>query len=199
MMQGIGSYVLDLRGMRELDGTGAMRRGFDGFSGLGDDMTSADANLYTVKSGDSLSLITWRFGMGPEAIWDLYAGNSAVIGANPDLIKIGQVYALPSGWPAAPVRSDAPNAAWNTQALAALKAQGYKPTYVVPTPVAPVAPKPAAPVFYAPIVVLPKSTPAPVAQSSASAWIFGGIAVAGLLMILKKSSASASGARKAVV
>src|SRR4051794_9413273 len=43
---------------------------------------------YTVKSGDTLSAIAARFGTTADAIFN---ANKGVIGANPNLIKVGQV------------------------------------------------------------------------------------------------------------
>ncbi|MFB6615274.1 LysM peptidoglycan-binding domain-containing protein [Streptomyces sp. NPDC085524] len=58
-------------------------------------MPAAKKRTYTVKSGDSLSEIARRE-LGNEARWrELYAMNRGVIGANPDLIRPGQVLTLP--------------------------------------------------------------------------------------------------------
>lgn len=46
---------------------------------------------YTVKSGDTLSIIGKKLGVN----WrDLYEKNKAIIGANPNVIKVGQVLTL---------------------------------------------------------------------------------------------------------
>ncbi|MFE2166317.1 LysM peptidoglycan-binding domain-containing protein [Streptomyces sp. NPDC059447] len=59
-------------------------------------MPAAKKRTYTVQSGDSLSAIARRE-LGNEARWrELYAMNRGVIGANPDLIRPGQVLTLPS-------------------------------------------------------------------------------------------------------
>lgn len=53
--------------------------------------TKEPTKTYTVKPGDSLSLIAKRL-YGDMAKWnDLYANNKYIIGANPNLIKPGQV------------------------------------------------------------------------------------------------------------
>lgn len=47
---------------------------------------------YVIKSGDSLSKIGKILGKN----WhDIYAANKAIIGDNPDLIKVGQVLSIP--------------------------------------------------------------------------------------------------------
>lgn len=54
---------------------------------------------YTVVSGDSLWVISARFGGAGGANWrELYNLNKAAIGNNPDRIYPGQVYTLPEGW-----------------------------------------------------------------------------------------------------
>jgi nucleoid-associated protein YgaU len=54
------------------------------------------ASSYTVASGDSLSKIARRF-YGNASQWrPIYEANKAVIGANPDLIKPGQVLTIPA-------------------------------------------------------------------------------------------------------
>lgn len=54
------------------------------------------ASSYTVAKGDSLSKIAKRF-YGDAAKWRrIYDANKAVIGANPDLIKPGQVLTIPA-------------------------------------------------------------------------------------------------------
>ncbi|MEU9033684.1 LysM domain-containing protein [Streptomyces sp. NPDC048352] len=56
---------------------------------------TAAKRTYTVKPGDSLSLIARRE-LGNEARWrELYAMNRGVVGANPDLIRPGMVLTLP--------------------------------------------------------------------------------------------------------
>ncbi|MFJ8011920.1 LysM peptidoglycan-binding domain-containing protein [Streptomyces sp. NPDC096339] len=58
-------------------------------------MPAAKKRMYTVKTGDSLPEIARRE-LGNEARWrELYAMNRGVIGANPDLIRPGQVLNLP--------------------------------------------------------------------------------------------------------
>lgn len=53
------------------------------------------AVTYTVRAGDNLSLISQRH-YGTQARWkDIYAANRAVIGANPNLIRPGQVLTIP--------------------------------------------------------------------------------------------------------
>ncbi len=53
------------------------------------------SRTYTVKSGDNLSLIAQRH-YGTQARWrDIYDANRTVIGANPNLIKPGQVLTIP--------------------------------------------------------------------------------------------------------
>ncbi|MFD3780236.1 LysM peptidoglycan-binding domain-containing protein, partial [Streptomyces sp. NPDC058612] len=50
---------------------------------------------YTVRPGDSLSLIARRE-LGNEGRWrELYAVNKGVVGSNPDLIRPGMVLTLP--------------------------------------------------------------------------------------------------------
>lgn len=53
---------------------------------------------YTVKSGDSLSLISKKF-TGSVANWKtLYNLNVSIIGKDPNKIKPGQILTLPSSW-----------------------------------------------------------------------------------------------------
>ena len=56
---------------------------------------AAEARTYTVAKGDSLSKIAKSL-YGSAGKWMvLYEANKAVIGANPDLIKPGQVLTIP--------------------------------------------------------------------------------------------------------
>lgn len=51
---------------------------------------------YTVASGDSLSKIAKNH-YGDAAKWhQIYEANKAIIGANPDLIEVGQELTIPS-------------------------------------------------------------------------------------------------------
>ncbi len=51
---------------------------------------------YTVQSGDTLSSIAWRM-YGNSSFWSvIYEANRGVIGANPNLIRPGQVLAIPA-------------------------------------------------------------------------------------------------------
>ena len=52
---------------------------------------------YTVKPGDSLSIIAKKFGQ-PYAAWKQIYDLNPQIGANPDRIYPGQVLAIPSSW-----------------------------------------------------------------------------------------------------
>jgi LysM repeat protein len=55
----------------------------------------AGAKTYTVKPGDSLSKIAKQF-YGKASLWPrIYDANKAVIGANPNLIRPGQVFVIP--------------------------------------------------------------------------------------------------------
>lgn len=91
---------------------------------------------YTVRSGDSLSLITWRFGRPAAETLTLYAANASESFKDPNLINVGQVLNLPPAWPTGPTRSDRPSTAWINEAAKALKGAGW--TYQAP-------PKPPAP------------------------------------------------------
>ncbi|UQX01988.1 LysM peptidoglycan-binding domain-containing protein [Streptomyces sp. RerS4] len=56
---------------------------------------AAKKRTYTVKAGDSLSMIA-RQELGNEGRWrELYAMNRGVIGSNPDLLRPGMVLTLP--------------------------------------------------------------------------------------------------------
>ena len=56
---------------------------------------TAQGDTYTVVSGDSLSKIAKNH-YGDAAKWhQIYDANKTVIGANPDLIEVGQVLTLP--------------------------------------------------------------------------------------------------------
>ena len=60
---------------------------------------AAASGTYTVQAGDSLSKIARSMGHGH---WkQLFAANRNTIGANPNMIKPGQVLALPANWQAA--------------------------------------------------------------------------------------------------
>lgn len=50
-------------------------------------------NTYTVKAGDTLSGIAAKYGTSWQTLYEL---NKAVIGSNPDIIKVGQVLTLPT-------------------------------------------------------------------------------------------------------
>jgi LysM repeat protein len=64
------------------------------------------ARTYTVQSGDSLSGIAARFGIGD---WHtLYNANVRVIGSNPNLIRAGQVLTIPGASAPAPPPPPAP-------------------------------------------------------------------------------------------
>ena len=67
-------------------------------------VTADVTRSYTVQSGDTLSAIGARFGIAWQG---LYAANIKVVGANPNLIYVGQVLALTgaaSQQPAQPVQ-----------------------------------------------------------------------------------------------
>lgn len=55
----------------------------------------ACGGTYTVSAGDTLSRIAQRAYGDPQAFQFLYSANSAKIGANPSLIKLGDVYDVP--------------------------------------------------------------------------------------------------------
>ena len=55
----------------------------------------AETRTHTVVRGDSLSKIAKTY-YGKAGLWKpLYEANKAVVGANPDLIKPGQVLVIP--------------------------------------------------------------------------------------------------------
>jgi len=57
---------------------------------------NGSAKMYTVVSGDSLSLIAGRF-YGDVLLWPvIYDANKSVVGPNPNLIKPGQKFTIPS-------------------------------------------------------------------------------------------------------
>lgn len=122
---------------------------------------------YTVRSGDSLTLITWKFNRPATDALTLYSVNSAEIGQDPNKLERGQVLYLPYGWPTTPTRSDSPNPAWINEAANALKSVGF--TWTKP-------PKPEEPTTPPSIVI----TPPVVAKPKIGA--IGGIAVASLLL-----------------
>ncbi|MGI4884887.1 MAG: LysM peptidoglycan-binding domain-containing protein [Janthinobacterium lividum] len=70
--------------------------GADALFGSTDASGSADANTYTVVSGDSLSKIAKNhYGDGTK--WqEIYEANKDLIGNDPNLIEVGQVLTLPS-------------------------------------------------------------------------------------------------------
>lgn len=101
---------------------------------------------YRVRSGDSLSLITWRFGRPAEATLDLYAANESLIGPDPNDIRIGQELEIPVGWPATATRIDKPDRMWIEAASVALRRAGFRPTPAPspdPTPSPTPTPEPA--------------------------------------------------------
>lgn len=53
---------------------------------------------YTVKAGDSLSMIAEKFTGTFERWTELYDLNKSVIGPNPDYLKVGTVLTLPASW-----------------------------------------------------------------------------------------------------
>ena len=50
---------------------------------------------YTVRSDDNLSSIAAKYGLTWQQVYN-YGNNKAVIGGNPDLIKVGQVLQIPA-------------------------------------------------------------------------------------------------------
>ncbi|MDP3769227.1 MAG: LysM peptidoglycan-binding domain-containing protein [Dehalococcoidia bacterium] len=83
-------------------------------------------NLYRVEPGDTLSLITWRYGRPGADVVVLWSVNSGQIGQNPDNLKVGWTLALPDGWPTSPKRRDRPTKTWLREAAAALAEVGVK-------------------------------------------------------------------------
>lgn len=63
------------------------------------------ATSYTVVAGDNLTAIAARHGTSWQA---LYAANKAVIGPDPNLIKVGQVLVIPNGSTPVPANPNSP-------------------------------------------------------------------------------------------
>lgn len=100
------------------------------------------SSLYRVVSGDTLSLITWRYGRPGQDVVALWFANAQAIGPDPNALKAGQTLALPDGWSTGPgARTGRPDQKWVNEAYTALVAA--KPGYMSkpkPAPVDPPAP-----------------------------------------------------------
>lgn len=103
--------------------------------------TPAGSESYTVQAGDSLSKIARRLGHGD---WKtLYGANRDVVGANPNVIRPGQVLALPAAWQTAHAPTHIQAKAHAAPPTPAAAVDAAAPT--TPLAAAPILPPPALP------------------------------------------------------
>ena len=157
-----------------------------GYTGVGD--LDPTTYTYVVAPGDSLSLITWRFGRPAEDVPLLFNVNAvAGVVKNHHELSVGQRLWLPIGWSPAPTRTDLPTRAWQNQAAAALQSFGLSPRpdllpkpapgpFVGPTPGPGPAPGPG-----------PTPPPAPPKAGNVGVLLGGAALLIGGYLILSKS------------